>query len=129
MESMARSARTRARAATGWPAIEAAIAERLRTEPSAWVVAGMLVLAIGALYASALGYPLVFGDFAFLTAERLAAYARALPEAGGNWLADASFGWTGALFGTQWPWHRALNLVLHSAAAMFAFGLFRRILV
>jgi protein O-mannosyl-transferase len=129
MQSMARTVRTRARAATGWPAIEAAIAGRLRTEPSACAIAGMLVLAIGALYAPALGYPLVFGDFAFLTAERLAAYARALPEAGGNWLADASFGWAVALFGTQWPWHRALNLVLHSAAAMFAFGLFRRILV
>jgi tetratricopeptide (TPR) repeat protein len=91
-------------------------------------MAAMLALAVGALYASALGYPLVFGDFVFLTAERLEAYARALPEGGSNWLADASFGWAAALFGTQWPWHRALNLVLHSAAAMFAFALFRRIL-
>ena len=124
---MARTARSRARAAAGWPAIEAAILDRLRNEPSTLGAAAALVLAVAALYVSALGYPLVFGDFVFLTPQRLDAYARALPAVGGNWLADGSFGWLGALFGTQWPWHRALNLVLHAATVLFAFGLFRRI--
>jgi tetratricopeptide (TPR) repeat protein len=125
---MARTARSRVRAATGWPAIEAAILERLRTEPSTLGAAALLMLAVVALYVSALGYPLVFGDFVFLAPERLGAYARALPAPGGNWLADASFGWSGAVFGAQWPWHRALNLVLHTATVLFAFDLFRHIL-
>jgi tetratricopeptide (TPR) repeat protein len=128
MQSMARHARTRARIRTGWPAIEAGIIERLRTEPATRSMVAMLALAVLALYASALGYPLVFGDYAHLAAERLGAYAKALPDVGGNWLADASFGWSGALAGTQWAWHRALNLVLHACAVGLAFSLFRRIL-
>ena len=80
------------------------------------------------LYVSALGYPLVFGDFAALTAAQLQAYARALPAIGGDWLADASFGWSALVFGSAWPWHRALNVALHAAAVAVAFALFRRIL-
>ncbi|MCC7081012.1 MAG: tetratricopeptide repeat protein [Burkholderiales bacterium] len=125
---MARTARIRTRTSRGWPALEAAIVARLRTEPSTRSVTVTVALLVVALYGTALGYPLVFADFALLSAQQLGAYARALPAPGGNWLADASFGWSGFVFGTNWPWHRMLNLAAHGAATLFAFALFRRIL-
>lgn len=128
MPSMARTARSKQRRASGWPAVEAGILQRLANEPSAQAAAAIVALFTLALYLSSAGYPLVFGDFAFLGDAQLEHYARALPALGGTWLAEASFGWSAAAFGTQWPWHRALNFALHAAAAVTAFALFRRIL-
>ena len=126
---MARPARTRARTRAIWPAIAAGIPARLQTEPSAGRIVATLALLALALYGSALGYPLVFGDFASLSAAQLQAYARALPAPGADWLGDASFGWSALVFGAAWPWHRALNVALHVAAVVVAFALFRRILL
>lgn len=128
MPSMARTARSKQRLASGWPAVEAGILQRLANEPSARAAGTILALFTLALYLSSAGYPLVFADFAFLGEAQFERYARALPALGGTWLADASFGWTAAAIGTEWPWHRTLNFALHAAAAITAFALFRRIL-
>jgi tetratricopeptide (TPR) repeat protein len=124
---MARSARSRARPPTGWPAIEAGILDRLRREPQTRHVAWVLVLAVAALYGAGLDYPLVVGDFAFLGPQQFEAYVRAQPALGGSWLADASLGWSAAIAGSHWPAHRIVHLALHAGAVLVAFALFRRI--
>ena len=130
MPAMARSARSNNRARgplLGWPAIEAAIVRRLAAEPAAGGLVATLVLLAAVLYLAGLGFPLVFADFALLTESQLRAYARELPAFGTAWLPQATFGWTAALVGTEWFWHRALNFALHALTVLVAFALFCRI--
>jgi tetratricopeptide (TPR) repeat protein len=104
------------------------ISTRMERPPSTQVVGWGLVLLVGAAFATGLGYPLVFGDYAMLTSAKLAAYGRSLPTPTTPWLAEASFGWTSLLVGADWFWHRAFNLMLHGLSVAVAFLVARRML-
>jgi tetratricopeptide (TPR) repeat protein len=100
---------------------------RLLQEPSGVLLAFVLLAAAAGLYASALQHPLVFGDFAVLTPERLKAAAAALVGIEPGALAQASYGWTWRFAGTNWFWHRGVTVVLHLGASLALFLLLRRL--
>ena len=104
------------------------LSTRMERAPSTHLVGWGLLLLVTAAFATGLGYPLVFGDYAMLSSAKLAAYGRSLPSPTIPWLAEASFGWTSLLVGADWPWHRALNLLLHAVSVVAAFALARRLL-
>ncbi|MCC6534945.1 MAG: tetratricopeptide repeat protein [Burkholderiales bacterium] len=103
------------------------LASRARIEPPAGRLVAIGLVLAALLYGIGLRYPLVFGDFAHLSARQLEGYARALPVPGTDWLADASFGWWSLAAGSDWFWHRVLNLGLHCLAVALACGVFRRL--
>jgi len=102
------------------------IGEFFGREPSAALPVVLLLAAVAGLYASALGYPLVFGDFALLAADRLAANA-GWPAFEPGALARASFGWTARFAAADLGWHRAVALALHAVAVVGLFLLLRRL--
>lgn len=101
---------------------------RMAHPPSAVAARWTLVVLVIAAFATGLGYPLVFGDYVMLSAAKLAAYTRSLPSPATPWLAEASFGWTSLIVGTDWAWHRALNVGVHALSVVLAFALGRRLL-
>jgi len=100
--------------------------EALEWEPRGSRVLVALVALTVVLYASALSYPPVFGEFALLASGKLAAVAQT-PVVGAAWLADASFGAWATLVGQDLFWHRFFNLVLHCLGVVFVFLLARRL--
>lgn len=101
---------------------------RMAYPPSAAVVGWGLALLVVIVFATGLGYPLVFGDYAVLSSAKLAGYGRSLPSPVTTWLADASFGWSSLIFGVDWSWHRALNIALHASTVVMAYAVGRRLL-
>lgn len=91
---------------------------------AAWILGLVVFLLLG----SGLGYPLVFGDYALLTASKLGSYGTYGPAPGTPWLSDASFGWWSRVVGRDWPWHRMLNLAFHGITVAFAYAVGRRVL-
>ena len=91
-------------------------------------MAAVLLLAAFALYGGSLHYPLVFDDVRLADVAALKAYSAFPPQLQVRWLSNLSFGWTYAVFGTDWAWHRALNVVLHAATAAALFGFLARLI-
>jgi len=104
-----------------------ALARVVAAGPAAGAV-WILGLVVAVLLGSGLGYPLVFGDYALLTAAKLGSYGTYWPVPGTPWLSDTSFGGWSRLAGRDWPWHRMLNLAFHGTAVVFAYAIGRRVL-
>jgi hypothetical protein len=88
----------------------------------------LLAVAIALLYGHSLWNPLVFDDKPFFTDATLKRYGASLFHLDLRWFSYASFGWTYDLFGRDWFWYRAGNLVLHTLASILLFVFFRRLL-
>src|SRR5690349_2654157 len=78
------------------------------------------VLAL-ALYWGSLRHPLVFDD-RLLRDDFLRLYGASWFQFDLRWLSYATFGWTYDIVGTQWPWHRLINVLLHAATATLLFS-------
>lgn len=89
--------------------------------------AAVLLLVALALYAGSLGNPLVFDDAALVDPATLRAAAAFPPDRPQRWLSQLSFGWTYAVAGADWYWHRLLNVLLHAATAAALFGSLARL--
>lgn len=89
----------------------------------------LLVAAVALLYGHSLWNPLVFDDKPFFTEATLRQYGTSLFHLDLRWFSYASFGWAYDLFGMDWFWYRAVNLILHALTSVLLFVFFRRLLV
>lgn len=80
------------------------------------------------LYGHSLWNPLVFDDKPFFVEDFLRQYGTSLFHLDLRWFSYASFGWTYDLFGMDWFWYRAGNLVLHALNSVLLFVFFQRLL-
>jgi len=91
-----------------------------------WVACAWVILAL-ALYWTALRYPLVFDD-RLLRENFLRLYGTSWFHFDLRWLSYATFGWTYDMIGTQWIWHRLINVLLHATTAILIFSFLERLL-
>src|SRR3990172_5582250 len=96
-------------------------------ERSGLVAAAVLLLAALALYGGSLRNPLLFDDALLANPATLKAYAAFPPDLRLRWLSNLSFGWNHAVAGTDWYWHRLVNVALHAATAAALFGFLARL--
>ncbi len=89
----------------------------------------LLFAATVILYGHSLWNPLVFDDKPFFVENFLKQYGTSLFHLDLRWFSYASFGWTYDLFGLNWFWYRAGNLVLHAANSVLLFVFFQRLLI
>ena len=89
----------------------------------------LLFAATVMLYGHSLWNPLVFDDKPFFDQTILQQYGTSLFHLNLRWFSYASFGWTYDLFGLDWFWYRAGNLVLHAANSVLLFVFFQRLLI
>ncbi len=87
----------------------------------------VLLAAALALYWGSLRHPLVFDD-ANLQEGFLRQYAEGGVATLRRRIAYQTFGWTWALAGTDWFWHRLLNVLLHAGAATALYQFLARLL-
>ncbi len=109
------------------PPKRAAAAATAGTDRSGLVVAAVLLLTALALYGGSLRNPLVFDDALLADPATLKAYAAFPPDLRLRWLSNLSFGWTHAVTGADWYWHRLVNVALHAATAAALFGFLARL--
>lgn len=91
------------------------------------MAAAVLLLAALALYGGSLRNPLLFDDALLANPATLKAYAAFPLDLRLRWLSNLSFGWTHAVAGTDWYWHRLVNVALHAATAAALFGFLARL--
>lgn len=97
----------------------------LRAPPGLLVVCLFVALAF-ALYWGALRNPLVFDD-RLLRPDVLRHFAAEGFRFDFRWVAYATFGWTYDVVGMQWPWHRAVNVLLHATTAALLYSFLARL--
>ena len=98
----------------------------LIVQPS--VQAGLLLLAVIALYAGSLSAPFAFDDFTFFSnAEMLSKYGQGHFSFELRWLPYASLAWTTDWLGFDRFWLRLGNVLLHAANAIALLFLLRRL--
>jgi hypothetical protein len=98
----------------------------LIVQPS--VQAGLLLLAVIALYAGSLSAPFAFDDFTFFSnAEMLSKYGQGHFSFELRWLPYASLAWTTDWLGFDRFWLRFGNVLLHAANAIALLILLRRL--
>lgn len=103
------------------------VLDRLRHHGPGAAAGGLLASLVVLILGVGLGYPLVFGDYALLTAAKLRAYGTYAPVVGTPWLSDASFGGWSRWVGIDSTGHRLLNLGLHGVAVALVFAIARRL--
>ena len=79
-----------------------------------------------ALYWISLHSPLLFDD-RLLSENFLKLYGTSWFHFDLRWFSYATFGWTYDLVGTQWLWHRLVNLLLHAMTATLLFSFLVRL--
>ena len=88
-------------------------------------IGACIVLAL-ALYWVSLRNPLLFDD-RLLRDDFLRLYGASWFRFDLRWLSYSTFGWTYELVGTNWHWHRLLNVLFHAATAALLFSFLARV--
>lgn len=90
------------------------------------LLAGLLVLAVIALYGQSIYNPLMFDDLNQLNSERI------FTQYGGNlsifqvrWVSYGTFALTHKLLGESWVWFRVSNILLHMGTVLAIFWFYR----
>ena len=97
-----------------------------RPHPRLAFAACVCFVAALALYWVSLRHPLVFDD-RLLRGDFLRLYGTSWFHFDLRWLPYATFGWTYDVVGTQWIWHRVLNVLLHATTAILLFSFLQRL--
>ena len=87
-----------------------------------------LATSVALLYGPFLGNPLTFDDLSFFQGGAIQKYAAGTMPFGLRWFPHASLGLTYALVGSEPPWFRVGNLLLHMAAGLALYALLLKLL-